>query len=51
MDLVYLDFAKAFDKVPHLHLMAKVRAHGIEGKVANWIEEWLDSMAIGKELS
>ncbi|KAF2350290.1 Reverse transcriptase domain [Trinorchestia longiramus] len=29
VDLVYLDFQKAFDKVPHERLMAKVEAHGI----------------------
>jgi len=36
-----LDFAKAFDKVPHARLMHKVRAHGIRGLVGNWIENWL----------
>ena len=41
IDMVYLDFAKAFDKVPHMRLMAKVRAHGIDGVVAKWVEEWL----------
>jgi hypothetical protein len=37
----YLDFAKAFDKVPHARLMVKVRAKGINGKIGNWLEEWL----------
>jgi len=41
MDVVFLDFAKAFDKVPKARLMAKVRAHGIRGKVLNWIRERL----------
>ena len=41
IDIVYLDFSKAFDKVPHARLMSKVRAHGITGEVADWIEEWL----------
>ena len=41
VDVVYLDFSKAFDKVPHVRLMSKVRAHGILGNVARWIEEWL----------
>jgi len=31
IDIVYLDFAKAFDKVPTARLMKKVRAHGIGG--------------------
>ena len=37
VDLVYLDFQKAFDKVPHERLMAKVNAHGIRGDAARWI--------------
>ena len=41
MDVVYLDFAKAFDKVPWERLMAKVRAHGIHPQLARWIEAWL----------
>ena len=41
VDVVYLDFQKAFDKVPHKRLMLKIRALGIEGKVADWVEEWL----------
>jgi len=38
---VYLDFAKAFDKVPHSRLLAKIENHGIGGKVLAWIKEWL----------
>jgi len=30
-----------FDKVPHVRLMRKVRAHGIDGCISNWIENWL----------
>ena len=41
VDAVFLDFSKAFDKVPHARLLAKVRAHGIDGKVAEWIAAWL----------
>jgi len=41
VDVVFLDFQKAFDKVPHRRLMAKVRALGIGGRVAQWIEAWL----------
>ena len=40
-DILYLDFAKAFDKVPHMRLSAKLKASGIEGKLLKWIEEWL----------
>jgi len=41
VDVVYLDFAKAFDKVPHQRLLQKLRAHGIGGKLLKWIENWL----------
>ena len=38
---IYLDFSKAFDKVPHDRLLSKVRAHGIDGKVLRWIRSRL----------
>ena len=41
VDLVYLDFAKAFDKVPYGRLFKKLEAHGIGGIVLNWIQRWL----------
>ena len=41
VDIVFLDFQKAFDKVPHERLALKLKAHGIDGKVLNWIKEWL----------
>ena len=41
VDLVYLDFCKAFDKVPHCRLIKKLHAHGIRGKVLEWIKSWL----------
>ena len=40
-DIIYLDFAKAFDKVPHCRLLAKVRAAGITGNALSWIQAWL----------
>lgn len=42
-DVVFLDFAKAFDKVPHERLLEKMRAHGISGKTWHWIKDWLSS--------
>ena len=41
VDVLYLDFAKAFDKVPHARLISKCQGLGIEGNVLGWIEEWL----------
>ena len=42
VDIIYLDFAKAFDKVPHKILLKKLRKKGITGKLSDWIENWLD---------
>ena len=41
MDLLYLDFAKAFDKVPHQRLITKLRAHGLNESVVRWVGNWL----------
>jgi len=41
VDLVYLDFCKAFDKVPHCRLIKKLHAHGVQGQVLEWIKSWL----------
>ena len=41
VDIVYLDFKKVFDKEPHRRLLAKVRACGVAGELANWIANWL----------
>ena len=41
VDVVYLDFQKSFDKVPHQRLLLKQKAHGIGNDVINWIEKWL----------
>jgi len=41
VDIIYLAFAKAFDKVPYQRLFKKVRSHGIGGENSVWIESWL----------
>ena len=41
VDVIYLDFAKAFDKVPHVRLAKKLQAGGIRGQVLTWIQSWL----------
>ena len=38
VDMVYSDFAKALDKVPHQRLFKKLEAHGIDGKGSIWIK-------------
>ena len=41
VDVIYLDFHKAFDKVPHQILMLKLKSHGMGHSIVNWIEQWL----------
>ena len=41
VDVVYLDFSKAFDKVDHSIVLTKVKKLGITGKIYNWIESFL----------
>ena len=41
VDVIYLDFQKAFDKVPHKHLLSKLNAHGITGNIHSWLKDWL----------
>ena len=41
IDTIYLDFAKAFDKVDHGILIKKVIDHKIKGKVGMWLKNFL----------
>ena len=36
-----MDFAKAFDKVPHRRLLHKSDYYGIRGSTHKWINSWL----------
>ena len=40
-DVVYLDFAKAFDKVDHKIVLSKMINMGINGKIYEWIKSFL----------
>ena len=41
VDVIYLDFQKAFDKVPHQRLLIKFKSHGMGESVVNWVRNWL----------
>jgi ribonucleases P/MRP protein subunit RPP40 len=41
VDIVYLDFAKAFDTVCHSKLILKLQAFGITGRLLGWIRAFL----------
>ena len=42
VDAIYLDFAKAFDTVPHRRLLGKMEAYGISGTVLEWVRDYLN---------
>jgi len=42
VDVVYLDFSKAFDMVSHNILLGKLRKCGLDEWLVRWIENWLN---------
>ncbi len=54
-DIVFTDFAKAFDRVSHRLLLYKLKHYGIRGRLLSWIEAWLKGrrqrVVIGKHYS
>ena len=45
VDVICLDFSKAFDTVPHSMLLEKLAAHGLDGCTLRWIKNWLGGRA------
>ena len=41
VDVVYLDFSKAFDKVDHAIVLQKIRNLGIKGDIYQWLKSFL----------
>ena len=41
VDAIYLDFSKAFDKVPHHLLLRKLETLGIRGSLLSWFQSYL----------
>ncbi len=42
MDVIYLDFKKAFNSVSHPRLLRKLQTYGIEAKILTWISSFFD---------
>ena len=45
VDIVYLDFSKAFDTVSHSIPLEKVEAHSIDKGTLRWVKNLLDGRA------
>ena len=43
IDLILLDFSKAYDKVAHEKLISKLQFYEIRGKTLSWVKDFLDS--------
>ena len=41
VDMVYLDYSKAFESVPHRRLLSKLKAYGLKDRVWEWIQDFL----------
>jgi hypothetical protein len=40
MYYTWMDFAKAFNKVPHERLLKKMAANGLIGEMESWVTSW-----------
>ena len=45
VDVVYLDFSKAFDTVPHNIFVEELVAYSLDGRMLCWMKHWLDGQA------
>jgi len=45
VDVIYLEFSKAFDTVPHSILLDKLAAHGLDGRILHCMKNWLNGRA------
>ncbi|CAM5088467.1 unnamed protein product [Eretmochelys imbricata] len=45
VDVLFLDFSKAFDTVSHSILVSKLKKYGLDGCTTRWVVSWLDCRA------
>ena len=55
IDVIVIDFSKAFDLVPHDRLLTKLAASGVDSRVVVWVREFLvgrtQTVRVGGQLS
>ena len=44
VDVIYLDFCKVFDKIPHRRLLKKLEKYRIKGKLLNQIKDYREPL-------
>ena len=48
VDVIYLNFSKAFDTVPHSILLEKVAAQSLDGRLHKELAEWSSTESGGE---
>lgn len=51
LDVISIDFSKAFDRVPHRKLLSKLKTFGIEPMIINWINSYLTNRSQSVEIN
>ncbi|CAM4552992.1 unnamed protein product [Lepidochelys olivacea] len=51
VDVLFLDFSKAFDMVSHSILARKLRKYGLDEWTTRWIESWVQRVVINVSIS
>ena len=51
VDVIYLDFQKAFDKVPHQRLILKLKSHGMGNSIINCLTDRKQRVVVDGEVS
>ena len=51
VEIIYLDFLNAFDKVPHQRLLVKLKACGIGNGIEKWLIDRRQRVVVDGEVS
>lgn len=51
VDVVFLDFSRAFNKVPTRHFLYKLKNYQIRDKLLKWIKNWLKYLQFQVEIN